>query len=515
MSRWNSFYEILKYPLEVLFFAYAMIGVCNLITNPVFGISYLITNEYVQAVAELIIRAAQFIIVNFPFLFLIRLAARKGGSAASIISAVSGYITYLVATMYFASTELPSTSYSSIFGLSVSNSSVSALAGSTHYPLQTGVFGVAIVSFIAIVSFNRSRNHNENSLLSFISKETLCTIRTVFYSLLAGIAVSYIWPVVINAVQEVVSFITVDTTNPVNLMLYGITDRLLSTFGLGTMIRQPFWYGTNGGSWINVAGATITGDVNVWTSQYTSYAVTGMSGRFITPYYILNIFAVPAMVLAMCTLFTEKHERRKVFILSIIAVIVSWLGGTLLPLELMLLMLAPLLYFFHLGMTGLLYAVLQSTHVYLGYRHTSSSLIAALPGTLSEFLSYMTHPDLMMTLAKIAVFGAASAVIYFLFTRFYFKHLASDLFKTGDTERMVQGTIKALGGFENIKGTSSGLSSLTVNVYDASVLNLQLLKRLGAIRVYETRYGFVISYGQASTIVRRGIDRFIKDSTRE
>ncbi len=514
MHKWNSLYEILKYPMEVIFVAYLMLGICNLITNPVFGIVYLIDNNYVQAIAELTIRAAQFLIVNFPLLFLIRIAARKGGSATSITSAISGYVVYLCATMYFASTALPSTSYSSILGISISHSEIPQLASGTHYPLQTGVFGIAIISFIAVMSFNRSRNHSEYSAFSFVSKEAVCTIRTVFYSLLAGIAMAYLWPFAIYAVQKIVSFITVDTTNPVNLMLYGITDRLLSTFGLGTMIRQPFWFGNNGGSWINLAGASITGDVNVWTAQYASYAVKGMAGRFITPYYILNIFAIPGMVWGMFALSTDKNERRKLRLLCVIATLSSWLGGTLLPLELMLLFAAPLLLAFHLIYTGLLFAVLQSLHIYLGYRTTSTSLISALPGTLSELMSYVSHPDLMPTLMKIGIAGAISAVIYFAVTIFFFRHLGGDLFNTGENDRMVRGTIKAVGGVENIKQVQANISSLTISLYDPTMLNVNLIRKLGAFRVYETRNGFRICYGQSSTMIRLGIIKTVKESIR-
>ena len=160
MRSRHSFYEILKYPIEVLFIAWIMIGIGNLLSNGSLGIVYSIENDTIIILAEMLVKAGQFLVVNFPFIFLIRLSARQTGSATSIISSVCGYISYLTATMVFASGSLPSTAYSSIFGLSISNSASAALSHSTHYPLQTGMIGAFIVAMITLWSFNRSKVRN-------------------------------------------------------------------------------------------------------------------------------------------------------------------------------------------------------------------------------------------------------------------------------------------------------------------------------------------------------------------
>ncbi|MBE6127821.1 MAG: hypothetical protein E7185_00950 [Erysipelotrichaceae bacterium] len=515
MRNWQSFYEILKFPLCVIFFAVCLIGLGNLITNPVYGFAGVFSGDTLISFGELFIKIGQFLVVNFPLLFLIRLTTRRGGSAATIISALSGYVTFLATTMYFADPGLPSTAYSSILGLSVNRTSVVSLTGATHYPLQTGLIGAIIVTMITLWSFNGSRRKTEYGFFSFVSKEMSCVLRTVFFSVLAGLAMSFVWPYAVQFIQRVVHFISVDTNNPINLALYGISERLLGVLGLGTAIRQPFWYEISGGSWVNAAGISVSGDVNIWTAQLAANGVTGMAGRFFTPYYILNIFAMPAMIWAAFSLDTNPMEKRRMILLCIIGTLASLLWGTLLPLELILLILCPLLFAFHVSCTGILYMTLQSLHIYLGYQSTDTITLTARPGSLPEFISYIQYPALARSLIGVAVAGIITGAIYFLVTRLYFRYLAMDLFKTGSKDEVISAVIKASGGIENIKMTNSSIAKLTLSVYDPGKVDVQRLRRLGSHRIYENRAGFNICFGAPSTMIRLGIDSAMRDAVRE
>ena len=480
MRNWRSYYEILRFPLEVIFVAVFISGLGNLLTNPALGISAYITNDYVRAAAEMLLQAGRFIIVYFPFIFMIRLVTRRSGSGTTIISAIAGYAIFLYATVFFASSELPVTAYSSVLGISVSHSSIALFNKAVHYPLQTGIIGAIIVASITNWSYNRSRRRNEDGIFGFVSKEASVAIRTLFFCGVAGIAISYVWPFAVNFMQRIIRFITVDTSNPVNLGLYGIMNRLLGVMNLGTWIRAPFWFANNGGSWVNMAGVSIAGDVNIWTAQLQANALVGMAGRFFTPYYILNIFAVPGMIWAMYSMQTDAIQRRKRRIFCLIATAASLFSGILLPLELMTAILCPLLFVFHLGYTGLLYAVCQSLHIYLGYNNTDTAVMSAFPGSLPEYLNYMQYPSLSKTLMYIAIIGAVSMVIYFLVTRLYFKRMAVDLFDSGNKERLI----------------------------------MNRMKKLGTYRIYESRAGYVICFGAGSTMIRRGIMDAMREGIR-
>ena len=239
-----------------------------------------------------------------------------------------------------------------------------------------------------------------------------------------------------------------------------------------------------------------------------------MSGGFITPYYILNMFAVPGMIWAFFSLYTDPKERRKKRFLTSAVTLISLLSGTLLPLEIMLLCLCPLLFFLHLGFSGILFGILQAMHCYLGYNTTTAYTTTAMPGTLMEYLSYLSVPSLQKSMLGVLIVGIIFLFIYFFMTRIYFKYAALDLFNTGDKERLVEGTIKAAGGIENIKIIQSSIHQLIIQVYDPAGVDVERLKSLGAYGVYETRAGFKISYGACSTMVRLAIGKTMRNSIR-
>ena len=198
----------------------------------------------------------------------------------------------------------------------------------------------------------------------------------------------------------------------------------------------------------------------------------------------------------------------------IVVAIISIFSGSLLPLEIMLLLLCPLLYLFHILYMGLLFGVFHAMHIYLGYSYHGTSTLTAMPGTLLEYLSYFQNSAMRNTLLQIAVVGLISFVVYFLMTRFYFMNLALDLFHTGYKDEVIQGTINAIGGIENIKNLHSGTERLIISLYDADKLNVQKLRNLGAVRVMDTKAGYAIGYGSRSTMIRIGITNTLKQSVR-
>ena len=514
MRGWHSLYEILKFPIRVLMFATFILGVGNILTNSAFSAFINIDNEIILLSAEAMMRLGTVILVNFPLIFLIRLVTRRGGSATTIISAFLGYMSYLIITMYFVRSDLPATAYSSILGLSATTVSTAFVQGTVRYPLQTGVIASAVVSFVTLQCFRRSRYHSEYGIFSFISKDVWCVINTIVLSSLAALGITFIWPYIVSAIQDVIAFVSQDTTNPINLTLYGILDRFLSLFNLGAMIRTPFWYGANGGTWISMSGSSIAGDVNIWTNQLAASSISGMSGRFITPYYVINIFGIPGHIWAVYFLQTDTLEKRRNRLFYVLLTVISVFMGNNLPLEMTLFVLSPLLYLIHLGITGILFGIFQSMHIYLGFNYTGTNTVAVTPGTLLEYLTYFRSNTLRMSLITIAVIGAVTFVVYFLVTRIYYKYLALDLFRTGDKDRLINGTVEAVGGIENIKLIHSSASRLILSLYDPTQLNADKLRDMGAVRVYDTKAGYAITYGAASTIVRLGIAGKLRQAAR-
>ena len=97
------------------------------------------------------------------------------------------------------------------------------------------------------------------------------------------------------------------------------------------------------------------------------------------------------MLIGFYTIFTDKMEKRRIRLFFLLAILVSLVTGTLLPLELYLLILTPLLFVFHLVVTGALFGIFQSMSVTLGFSYTGST-VTAMPGTLFDFMLYVRNP---------------------------------------------------------------------------------------------------------------------------
>ncbi|MBR2067277.1 MAG: hypothetical protein IJ875_03335 [Solobacterium sp.] len=515
MRYWHSLFTLLKYPITLVFIGMFMLGIGNIVANPYLGISSYIQSEWIIAIAEMASRIGQFLVVNFPVLFLIRITTRKGGNATSITSAIAGYIAFLVGTIFFANKTLPSNAFSSILGISVSSSTLPNLAQSTNLPLQTGIIGTFVVSFITLWAFNSSNKKSEYALFPMITKEISCFVRTVFFSLLAGIGIALIWPYFIAFIQRIIHFIERDTTNPINLGLYGVTERILSVLNLPALIRQPFWYSTSGGSWVSTIGTSVSGDASIWTAQLSANAFTGMNGRFVTPHYILNLGMVPGMVLGLYSLYSDKLEKKKRRSFVFFVIIVSLFTGSLLPLELMIFFLAPLLFIIHTLISGALYSLLQILGVYLGYATNGTSYISAMPGTILELINYFRYPSLQRSLAFVLGISVIMFFLYYFGTRLYFRYMAVDLFKTGIREEMIEKVIKAAGGIENIRMVNSSITDLTLALHDLNKFDALQIKRMGTYRITESKAGFHISIGSPSIMIARGIENEKRSLKRE
>lgn len=514
-SRWHTYYEMLKLPLELLFAAICVYGLGNLITNTAFSSLWIVKNQYVLVAAEAFMRLAQFTIVYFPIFFMMRLVTKKKNGITTLLSGFVGYIAFIVFTIFFADSSLPASAFSPILGISISSSRVNGLAGSTHYPIQTGIIGMVIVTYITRTTYKYTKNHTQYDFMGFIDKDLWVTLVNIIPCAISGILVAWAWPFMYEQLNVMFAFISRNINNPMNLFIYGITDRILNVLNLAALVRTPFWFGAQGGTWVNLVGESVAGDVNSWTASLATGALQVSSGRFITPYYVMNIFAIPGLIFGMYSIYTDKMEKRKIRLFVYLAVLTSILSGCSLPVELMLALLCPLLFILHVLYTGSLFGVFKALGCSLGFNYKGTSTLTALPGTLPEFITYLNNAALQRTIMIVLIIGLFSFVLYFFLARFYFNYLALDLFNTGGVERTRDGTIRAVGGTANIKMIHSSIHRLTIQVFDPTLFDASALTSLGAIRVADSKAGYVIDFGAGSTIIARAINKELRESLRK
>ena len=308
----------------------------------------------------------------------------------------------------------------------------------------------------------------------------------------------------------VFGFIARDLNNPVNLFLYGIIERLADNAGLHLIIRRLFWFGELGGSWSDAFGVNFLGDVAVWTGQIKEGIINAGTGRLITPYYVLNLFAIPAYLISTYQTFTDKIEKRRVFAFLSLAVVASILFGTLMPIELFLLFSAPLLFVFHLSMTGILFALFSALRISIGYSYVGNA-VGAVPGSLVDLLIHVRTPALQRPLLIILVVGLLTGLIYYAMSTYYYRKGAVNFITVDEKDSMIEELLNCIGGLENIKLINSSIRTLNIQVYDRNAVDFHKIRHHYIARIVESKAGYQLTYGASSHILWMAIQQRLKD----
>ena len=509
MKRWTLLYETCKLPIRVCFLSFVFIALGSLVLNENVNIFYTISNPAIITLARFLVLIGETIILNLPLVFLINLVAKKANSGTPLIMGLIGYITYAVVTMLFSLySPMTSTAFANFLNISYVTSN-----GASHYPLHTGLIGAFIVAYATRYSYIRSRNRSAYSFFGFLNKDTAGIIYNVMLCAILGFVSSLAYPICFGAVQEFIAYVGRDLNDPIRIGMYGLAERFMSILGLGDIIREPFWFGTQGGSYLTLAGQTILGDVNIWNFIQEAGSTYMGCGRFITPYYVINLFVVPAIYFGMFLSITDHHERSHAIFLAVPAAIMSILFGNPLPLELLLLFTSPLLLIFYLIIILILFGLLSYFGLYLGFSYSGSSLVA-MPGSFPEYIIQLRNPQLFDTIFYLFIIGIIFFVICLIATRLYYRHFAYNLLGTGKTKQICEQIGDAVGGIENINKATSGIFRLILELEDLEAVSFAKLAQLGASRITETREGVILDFGSSSTVIALALTKEIANLSR-
>lgn len=508
MKRIMRVYESTRIAIRISFLGFLLIAFGFLIQNESVNIFYTFKNTFILFLAEGSIKIGSAIILNLPLIFMLNIVCKRANSSYPVCLAIVGYFAYLIVTTLFSSNALASTAYTTNTGI---NSILNSSTG-TKYPLETGLIGSFIVAYITRFSFIRSRHRTSYSILGFLHKDSAGLIYNLVFCALAGLAMSYIWPFVFNYLQVLLTYISKDLLDPLRMALYGILDRILSMLSLNTIIRQPFWYTALGGSLQTISGQSIIGDVNIWNyvkNIDTSYVG---AGRFVTAYYVINMFVVPAIYIGIVSSISDKQERRKYILPCIGGIIFSFVCGNPLPLELVLLFSAPLLLLFYLLCVGGIFYYLNLRGVYLGSSLTGNVMTTAMPGNFPDFIINLRNVYYIEQLGKILLVGIVAFAICLLLTWTYYHFLAFDFSKTGKSKKVALDMINAVGTYDNIESVGSGFMKVCFHLHDLEKVNIDLIQQLNIDRISETKDGIDIECGSSAYIISKTIKELIKSN---
>ncbi len=496
-KRYDFFIDVAQFPLVTLLIAVILLGTGNILVNPSTAILWKPTNHYVILASACLRMFGGAIVMLFPLSVLIALLNKRFEEVFASLIGVISYIVILITTMFFASDKLPADAYSSMLGIGTGVLESSRVMGVVRYPLQLGILASFICYVLTKHCFERTRNRKTYGLFSFIDKNTMALLLVIVYSFAAGIAISYVWKYFILGLYQVFAFIADDITNPFNLFLYGVIEKLMALLNMVHIPRNAFWFTELGGSWLDSLGRKYVGDVAIWTAQITSGSIARGTGRFITPNYMIQMFALPGYIVALFTLVSNRFEKRKYISFMVIAIVASILCGNALPFELFMFCASPLLFFFHVGISGMLYAVFEWAKIFIGFSYTGSALFASV-GSLADLLVYFKSATMIGSLSFILILGVVIFGLYFLATRIYYRYLAIDMFQVGKEKQLVEQLVDCLGGIENIKIVDRNIFKLLVQVKSDQIVDVMRLRKLCFSKVFESKTGYVLYFYKAS-----------------
>ena len=407
-------------------------------------------------IAAFLIKAASAIIDQIPILFAIGVSVGMADDHDGT-SALAGLVSFLMIT-----TLLSSGAVAMYKG--VDPSQVPAAFGK----INNAFIGI-LSGIIGSTCYNRFKSTKLPDWLAFFSGKRCVAIVTAAASVLASVILYFIWPIIFGAL---VAFgVAILGLGPIGAGIYVMLNRALLPLGLHHALNAVFWFDTAG---IN--------DLNLFWSGGEG-AVKGVTGQYMTGFFPIMMFGLPAGALAMYH--TAKDSKKKVAASLLWAgALASFFTGITEPLEFAFMFLAPGLYFVHALLSGISAAVCAMLPFRIGFNFSA--------GFVDWFLSFKApmalNPWLIVPIGL--VFAAIYYVVFrFVITKFDLKtpgreedteeeekkiELAND-----DFTAMAQFVLEGLGGKENIKEIDYCATRIRAEIVEYTQVNEKTIKKAG------------------------------------
>ena len=455
-----------------------------------------LANDSLVLVWQVMTDAGDIVFANLGLLFAVGVAiGLANGDGVAGLAAIVGYLIMnkVISTWNGITAEIAQgdPAYATILGIPT---------------LQMGVFGGIIAGLIAAFAYNKYFNIKLPEFLGFFAGKRFVPIATAAFSLVAGIALAYIWPPIGDGINTF-SRTIIESNQAVSAFIFGLVERSLIPFGLHHIWYSPFWF--QFGEYTNNAGDLVNGDQRIFFAQLRD-GVEFTAGTYMTGKFPFMMFGLPAACLAMYH--TVPKERQKdVEGLYFSAALTSFLTGITEPVEFSFVFVAPLLFAIHAVFAGLSFLTMDLLNVKIGMTFS---------GGLIDFLLFGVLPNRTAWWLVIPV-GLVFAVIYyfgfrFAINKFDLKVPGRDLKPEGRTGVTVVGddlpyeVLTGLGGPGNIKHLDACITRLRVTVNDVKQVDKDHLKDLGAAGVLEVGDNIQAIFGPKSDTLKSQIAAIIE-----
>lgn len=490
-KKWYEILDSIRFAITVLLIGYLFIGIGNIQSK----------NEIIQKIL-LIFSTSGLLLKNlFPLVLTLNYVGSNKKDVIPFIGAFMCYILMNIITMILSKTTFSSEFYRNILGLAISDN---------MRPLNLGIVGSVAVIFTVDIAYDISRKRYNYGFLTFLDNDAWFFIVALIFTSLVSVGINYSYIYFVNVVNKLMEFISLNSTNPTALFIYGIFQRIGEMLHVDNIFKNNFLFGNLGGSWIDGKQVVYNGDINIWTAQMLSDSISAGTGKYTAGAYIINLFAAPSLIIGYYLNITDKIDRSRMLGMLLLGIMASVLTASPLPIEIVVFLTSPLLYAIHLILCGSIYMICSLLNICIGVMLSTSQATVTV-GNIFEFIHYYSIVNLHPVLVKALIVGIVTFIIYQVVVFVYYHLLAQDFLDSEQGKIELKQFIDNLGGLTNIKKITSSSVAITVVLYDRDKLNVDGLLAGRAYKIIERYYGFIINYGSGSSTVCRKIRKEIKN----
>ncbi|EFR30432.1 maltose/glucose-specific PTS transporter subunit IIBC [Eremococcus coleocola] len=498
-------------PVALLSFMGLLLGIGSAFssTSTIEAMPFL-DNEILQIILRFLSTVGGFAFSYLPVMFAMAiplgLARREKG-----VAAFSGFVGYtvMILAINFYLTEAGSLAEASVlreagqgmvFGIQT---------------LELGVLGGIIVGVLVYYLHERFYDIQLPDSFAFFSGVRFVPIITSLVLSVVGLILPIIWPFFAFIIQGIGNLI--QRAGVFGPFLFGAGERLLLPFGLHHILVAMIRFTDAGGTEV-VNGETVSGALNIFFAQLNSgEAISGAATAFLSQGKMPTfIFGLPGAALAMYQV-ARPENRARIKGLLISGVVATAVTGITEPIEFLFLFISPLLWIFHVIMTGAGFLVMSLLGV----------LIGNTDGGILDFLIFGIMQGSYTRWWLVLIVGAIWFAIYY--SVFKFVILKQDLPTPGravqqddteyskeelnyskDTGFDVKGILEALGGAGNIASLDNCVTRLRLVLEDGTIVDDDRLKDLGALGVIHLdKQNVQVVIGTKVTSVRNELESYL------
>lgn len=397
-------------------------------------------------------------------------------------------------------------------GLAKDNNGAAGLAGAIGYlvltsglkainpDLNMSVLAGILSGIEAGLLYNKYLDIKLPEFLGFFGGRRFVPIVTAVVSLVLALIFGVIWgpcQAVIHAVGE-----WIIGAGVVGTFVYGVLNRLLIPVGLHHILNSFIWFVF--GEYTTPDGVVATGDLNRF------FAGDPHAGMFMAGFYIMMMFGMPAVALAMYHA-AKKENRPKIAGALASVAFTAFLTGITEPIEFMFMFIAPVLYGIHAVLTGLALSVAYALGILHGF------------GFSAGFIDYVLNFGLATKPLLIIPVGLAFGVVYYVIFSWAIRHYDLPTIGRYDDEGLDEETDEAtkaddyteamvanLGGLDNLEDVGYCVTRLRLTVKDPEKVDEEAIKRMGVRGIFTKGRAVQVVIGTHAELVANDINKLRK-----